>query len=262
MLNTQPNPLVITGVASGIGADTWRRLSAAGHPLVGVDRTAMEDFEGQFIVGDLSTAAGIDAVLSQLPAQLGGLVNIAGVPGTAPVDTVLAVNVFAVRDLTAALLPRIQDGGVVVNLSSSVADDWRAHASVLRELAFCPREDLQRARSVVGDASYLWSKRAVRLLTEHFAAQQVGRRIRVTSVSPGPVQTPILDDFRRDHGQDKVNGAGELLGRFGSPEDISAVIAFLVGEQGRWVNGTDIRVDGGLAAWRNEQAVVAAEERS
>ncbi|MEL4503494.1 SDR family oxidoreductase [Luteococcus sp. H138] len=260
MPNTDPKPLVITGAASGIGADTWRRLSTAGHTLVGVDRTPVEDFVGQFIVGDLSTTEGIDAVVEQLPEQLSGLVNIAGVPGTAPVETVLAVNVFAVRDLTSACLPRIEDGGCVVNLSSSVADDWRAHAAAVRELALCPRDELERARQLVADASYLWSKRAVRLLTEHFAAQLVERRIRVTSVSPGPVQTPILDDFRRDHGQDKVNGAGQLLGRFGSPEDISVVVAFLVGEQGRWVNGTDIRVDGGLGAWRSEHAARSEEQ--
>ncbi|MEL4359192.1 MULTISPECIES: SDR family oxidoreductase [unclassified Luteococcus] len=262
MLHTEPKPLVITGVASGIGADTCRRLAAAGHVLVGVDRTPVSDFPGQFIVGDLASAAGIEAVVSQLPQSLGGLVNIAGVPGTAPMDVVLAVNVFAVRDLTAACLPRIEEGGCVVNLSSSVADDWRTHSAAVRELAFCPREDQQRAQQLAGDASYLWSKRAVRLLTEYFAAQQVGRRIRVTSVSPGPVQTPILDDFRQDHGQDKVNGAGELLGRFGNPEDISAVVEFLVGEQGRWVNGTDIRVDGGLGAWRGEQAAGQLQGRS
>lgn len=75
----------------------------------------------------------------------------------------------------------------------------------------------------------------------------------MTSVSPGPVATPILDDFKRDHGVAKVEGAGALLGRFGEPADIARVVAFLLSDSAAWINGTDIRVDGGLTACRTAQ---------
>ncbi|MGW2894623.1 SDR family oxidoreductase [Streptomyces sp. NPDC001212] len=78
-------------------------------------------------------------------------------------------------------------------------------------------------------------------------------QVRVTSVSPGPVATPILDDFKRDHGVAKVEGAGALLGRFGEPADIARVVAFLLSDSAAWINGTDIRVDGGLTACRTAQ---------
>jgi NAD(P)-dependent dehydrogenase (short-subunit alcohol dehydrogenase family) len=74
-------------------------------------------------------------------------------------------------------------------------------------------------------------------------------------VSPGPVETPILADFKKDHGTDKVNSAAELLGRFASPQDIAGAIAYLLSPQSEWVNGTDIRVDGGLVAYRGRTAL-------
>jgi NAD(P)-dependent dehydrogenase (short-subunit alcohol dehydrogenase family) len=64
------------------------------------------------------------------------------------------------------------------------------------------------------------------------------------------VATPILEDFKKDHGRDKVDGAGALLGRFGDPGDIAPVIDFLFRPESGWVNGSDIRVDGGLGAYR------------
>lgn len=245
-------PLVVTGVASGIGAESCRLLREAGHEIIGVDRNPAENFDGQFVQADLSTPEGIQAVVDQLPEQLAGLVNIAGVPGTAPAGVVLAVNVYGLRDLTSALTPRIVEGGVVVNLSSAVADGWVANREQLRDLAL--REDVAsavaQADDLLGRDSYRISKEAVRFLTEYFCAQLITQRVRVNSVSPGPVSTPILEDFKNDHGRSKVDSAAQLLGRFGEPSDIASVITFLCSDAAAWLNGTDLRVDGGLNAWR------------
>ncbi|MEU1695451.1 SDR family oxidoreductase [Streptomyces hirsutus] len=166
----------------------------------------------------------------------------------------LGVNVFGLRELTRALAPALREGGCVVNLSSAVASDWREHLAEVREFALAgdPEAALD---AVAGEAevtgnAYRFSKECVRYLTEHLAAEHLPRRVRVVSVSPGPVATPILDDFKRDHGVAKVEGAGALLGRFGAPEDIARVVAFLLGDAAEWVNGTDLRVDGGLTAHR------------
>ncbi|RCW39665.1 NAD(P)-dependent dehydrogenase (short-subunit alcohol dehydrogenase family) [Halopolyspora algeriensis] len=255
-------PMVVTGAASGIGAATCRLLTEAGHRLIGVDRTVATAFPGTFIQADLSTPDGAHAAAAQVrdaaPKGISGLTNIAGVPGTAPWRTVLGVNVVGLRELTRALLPLVVEGGVVVNLSSVVAEGWQRNIDTLRRFALA--DDPEAALDAVAsgeetiDDSYRFSKECVRLLTEHFAAEGLPRRIRVNSVSPGPVATPILDDFKRDHGVDKVEGAGELLGRFGESEDIARVIVFLTRDEAEWVNGIDLRVDGGLTAYRNTRA--------
>jgi len=252
-------PVAITGISSGIGAATAALLTAQGYKLIGIDRTEPKDFTGDFIQADLSSAAGVvDAgakVTALAPHGLRGLANIAGVPGTAPVSTVLAVNVFAVRELSRQLSTILAEGSSVVNLASSVAFGWRAVTEQCRDFALAEDQEQALARAgqdpQIAENSYLFSKQCVRLLTEQLAAEFVPQHIRVNSVSPGPVQTPILEDFKKDHGQDKVNSAAELLGRFATPEDIAEVIGYLLSELPGWVNGSDIRVDGGLVAYRS-----------
>lgn len=251
-------PIVLTGVSSGIGARTAQILANRGVPLIGIDRNAPAAFSGTFVQADLSSQDGIDAaaaaVAAAAPHGIAGLANIAGVPGTAPWRTVLSVNVFGVRGLIRALAPLLGEGTAVVNLASNVAVQWRTVKD--RCAAFALAEDQAAALdTLAGDdeitgESYLFSKHCVRFLTEHLAAELLPKRIRVNSVSPGPVATPILEDFKKDHGRDKVEGAGALLGRFGDPDDIAPVIDFLLRPESRWVNGSDIRVDGGLAAYR------------
>lgn len=260
-------PVAVTGISSGIGAAAAALLSAQGYQLIGIDRTAPNDFSGDFIQADLSTSAGVADAVAKIqalaPVGLRGLANIAGVPGTAPVNAVLAVNVFAVRELARQLAPSLVPGASIVNLASSVAFAWRSAAEQCRNFALAEDQELALSQAAadpqIAENSYLFSKQCVRLLTEQLAAEFVGQRIRVNSVSPGPVQTPILEDFKKDHGQDKVNSAAELLGRFGNPEDIAEVIAYLLSEQPAWVNGSDIRVDGGLIAYRGSSVLNNAQ---
>ena len=245
--------IVVTGAASGIGAATAAAFTAAGAQVIGIDRNPAEGFSGEFIQADLSSPHGVAAAAEQVRGEIHGLANIAGVPGTAPFELVLKVNVLGLRDLTGALLPKLADGGFITNLASSVAAGWAGRRDQL--FGFTSAGDWDGALAgVAGDAevtgnSYRFSKEAVRLLTELQASGNLGR-VRVNSVSPGPVQTPILDDFKKDHGVDKVEGAVTLLGRAASAQDIANVILFLGSPQAGWVNGTDIRVDGGLAAHR------------
>lgn len=264
-MSTDQLPIVLTGVSSGIGARTAQVLAGRGVPLIGIDRNAPEAFDGTFVQADLSTAAGIQAAAAAVgqaaPRGVAGLANIAGVPGTAPWRTVLSVNVFGVRGMVRALAPLMGEGAAVVNLASNVGVQWRTVKDRCAQFALAEDQDAA-LDAVAGDAeitgeSYLFSKQCVRFLTEHLAAELLPRRIRVNSVSPGPVATPILEDFKQDHGRDKVEGAGKLIGRFGEPDDVARVIDFLLRGESAWVNGSDIRVDGGLAAYRG--SVFAAQ---
>lgn len=254
--------IVVTGVASGIGKQTARVLRALGADIIGVDRDEPSLTDISFVRADLSTRQGVESAVSSINeisgGALAGLANIAGVPGTAPWELVHRVNVFGLRDLTAGLVPLLRPGGSVVNLASAVAYQWRAQAAELAR--FCAHTDVDAALAMAADSpairehSYLFSKHCVRYLTELQAANLVGKGIRVNSVSPGPIETPILEDFKNDHGREKVESARDALGRFGQPEDVANVIAQLFDDSMSWVNGTDIRVDGGLTAVREVAA--------
>lgn len=251
-------PIVLTGVASGIGARTAQILTERDIHVIGVDRNPPKSFDGTFIQADLSTSTGIDTASATIaefaPHGIAGLANIAGVPGTAHWRTVLSVNVFGVRGLVRALAPHMGEGAVVINLASNVAANWRTVKD--RCAQFALSKDPSGALEMVAvDAeitgeSYLFSKQCVRFLTEHLSAELLPRHIRVNSVSPGPVATPILEDFKQDHGRDKVESASALLGRFGQADDVARVIDFLLRPEAGWINGSDIRVDGGLGAYR------------
>ena len=100
MSTLQGKTIVVTGVSSGIGTDTAKLLRQQGAHVIGLDRNdPMLTLDG-FVKADLSEQAGVDAALTQLPAQIDGLANIAGVPGTASVDLVARVNYLALRHLT------------------------------------------------------------------------------------------------------------------------------------------------------------------
>ena len=70
------------------------------------------------------------------------------------------------------------------------------------------------------------------------------------SVSPGVVDTPILPDFRASMGDAAIDTATAEAGRLAEPDDIAPVIAFLLSTDAQWVNGVDLRVDGGLVGGR------------
>lgn len=266
-MSTKNPKLVVTGVASGIGKATANELRSQGYEILGVDRAAVENFDGVFIRGDLSTQDGIasiaQSVAAAAPEGIQGLANIAGVPGTAPSEVVLNINVFGMRDLTYALRPLLQPGAAVVNLASAVAYQWRVTKERLADFALASDREaaLQTALADqdVAENSYLFSKQCVQLLSEYLAAEFLNDEIRVNSVSPGPVETPILEDFKNDHGREKVNSAAQVIGRFGTPADIARCVAFAFTPAAAWINGTDLRADGGLTAYRETAAMRAAQ---
>ena len=99
-----------------------------------------------------------------------------------------------------------------------------------------------------GPAAYVLSKEWVVSYTQRLAGQLLSQHIRVNSVSPGPVQTPLFPYFEADAGAEQMAWMNEQVGRVAEPDDEAAAIEWLlVGDSG-WVNGVDLPVDGGLSA--------------
>jgi len=243
--------IVVTGSSSGIGAETSALLRSKGVRVIGFDKVAPE-FENtdQFISVDLADPAAIDKAVSQVSDKVDGLCNVAGVPPTLPEALVLKVNFTGLRYLTEALIDHMNDGASIVNVASMAGFGWQQNLEQVKALlalrefgeitSFVAEQDLQGAKS------YMVSKQALLAWTHKNWDTWKDRSIRMNAVSPGPADTPILKDFVKSLGKRAEEDLGKL--RAGTVSEIAPVIAFLCGDDSRWVRGVNIPADGGLAA--------------
>lgn len=183
---------------------------------------------------DLGEPDGPQRLMDRAEEWLGGLdilVNNAAKPfAPTPIadltaedfDAVLAVNTRAAFLTIRHAARRMRDGGRIVNLST-----------------------VNTVRTGPGIAAYAASKGALEQLTAVAAVELGGRGITVNTVSPGATDTDLLRATNRPEALTAVAGVTPL-GRLGQPRDIADVVAFLVGDDGRWVTGQNLRVSGGL----------------
>lgn len=245
--------IVVTGVSSGIGAETARLLRFHGARVIGVDRNAPGTTLDGYVQADLSTAQTIDAAVAQLPSRVDALCNIAGVPGTAPVDLVARVNYLGLRHLTERLLPRMPEGGAVVNVASVLGAEWpqrlAQHKALAGAAGFEAGAAWLAAHPVPQPSCYQYFKEALIVWTLTQAQPWfLQHSVRMNSVAPGPVFTPILGDFVTMLGADRVERDAHRMKRPAYPDEIAPVIALLCADETRWVNGVNLPVDGGLAS--------------
>ena len=103
-MNFTDQRVVVTGAASGIGAETAKVLAAAGAEVISIDRNeATGDHIAQHIACDLTDRASIDNAIKAVDGPIDALCNVAGVPGNLPTTTVIAVNFLGLRYLTEGL---------------------------------------------------------------------------------------------------------------------------------------------------------------
>jgi 3-oxoacyl-[acyl-carrier protein] reductase len=141
----------------------------------------------------------------------------------ADLDAIHRVNVRGTFVVNQQAAWRIRDGGSIVNVSSSMV---RVAPPAL--------------------SAYAASKSAVDTLTRTLAKELRGRDITVNAVAPGPTATAAFLSSTPAEEQEQL-AAWPPLGRLGRPDDIAAVVSFLVGPAGRWVNGQVVYANGGLA---------------
>jgi NAD(P)-dependent dehydrogenase (short-subunit alcohol dehydrogenase family) len=245
--------IVVTGGAAGIGAKVRELLLEQGARVIVLDRHNPHDARIEFVELDLSSAEAIAAAVENLPAEIDGLANVAGVPGTLPADVIYQVNWLGLRRLTEALLPRIRKGGAVANVASIAGASWQLHLPKLAE--FISIEDDSAAQvwaeanaPTQGAQAYEFSKEAVLYYTKHRSASAWRSGIRVNAVAPGATATGILGNFRESMAEGVIDWSEKVLGRHANPEEVAAVVVFLLGPQSSYVNGADIPIDGGLVA--------------
>lgn len=246
--------ILITGVSSGIGAETARQAHASGAVVIGIDRAPPKATVAHFHQIDLSDPAAIAslALALALPDRLDALINIAGVPGTAGADLLGRVNFLGLRELTELVAPKLKRGGAIVNLASIAGAEWPQRLALHKELAatvgFEAGQRWLEGHPVSDDFCYPYFKEALivwtALRSQHWWRS---RGVRMNCVSPGPVDTPILADFRASLGDARAQGDIDRVGRPATPADIAPVVLFLCSDEAGWVNGVNLPTDGGLA---------------
>lgn len=244
----QGKKIVITGAASGIGARTAELAAAHGAQVISVDINKPAKPVGEFIAADLSDERSIDELVAALPQGIDGLANIAGLPPTRPAPAVVKVNLVGLKRLTASLVPKMADGASIVNLASIAGLGWPQARDVIQESRSLQLGDVDafcRAHSIEGARSYFFSKEALIVWTMENRWTWRARGIRMNTVSPGPVDTPILKDFIETLGA-RAEEDMRTMDRPGTPADIAPVVCFLLSDGSAWIRGTNVPVDGGM----------------
>jgi NAD(P)-dependent dehydrogenase (short-subunit alcohol dehydrogenase family) len=233
---------VVTGGASGIGLATCKRLVAEGARVAILDvqreaaQAAARELGGFACEADVGDAAAVEQAMQAAAEALGGidlLFNNAGAGAVrslhryAPedVEKLVRVNLLGVYNGLRAAIPRMlaSGGGAIVNHASASA-----------------------TQPVRGEAPYAAAKAGVLALTQS-AALEYGPKIRVNSVSPGVIRTPLSEGLFRVPGLLDPVIAATPLARTGSAEEVADAVVFLLSDQARFVTGHDLVIDGGLS---------------
>jgi len=243
---------IITGGSRGLGRNTATNLIQRGVDVIFTYRANKEEADGLIREAeaagrkaaafqlDTGSVGAFDGFVAEVRNVLQGwgkerfdfLVNNAGnslhadfaKTTEAQFDEIFNVHVKGVYFLTQKLLPLMKDGGRIVNVSSGLA-----------------------RVSLPGSSAYGAAKGAVEVLTRYLAKELGPRRITANVVAPGAIQTDFSGGMVRDNPEVNKRFADmTALGRPGLPDDIGPMIASLLADENRWVNGQRIEVSGGM----------------
>jgi len=246
-LTLQNKRALITGGSRGIGAAIVKRLaregahvaltyvSRPGHANETVKAAQAFGVRALAIQADSADAEAVVAAVERTVAELGGLdilVNSAGIGVIAPIDgyrledfdRTLAVNLRAVFLATQAAVKHMKAGGRIINIGSCNAD----------RVPFA------------GGAVYAMSKAALVGLVKGLARDLGPRGITINNVQPGPVDTdmnPADSDFA-----EMLRKQVMALPRYGTADEIAAMVAYLAGPEAGFVTGASLTIDGGFTA--------------
>ena len=226
--------IVVTGASRGIGRAIAKRMVADGYHVLGTYRVAVdsaEELEGEmedirFFQVDFSQQDQVGAWIETLSTgTIYGIVHNAGIFLEEDIENydmdswrkVMQVNLDAIMQITMGLQHKLTSGGAIVNIAST--------------------DGLMGAYD---SFAYAASKAALINLTQSFALHFGPRNIRANCISPGWIQTDMVDDTVLSASIDYTP-----LGRIGRPEEVASVVSFLMSREASFVNGVNILVDGG-----------------
>ncbi len=218
--------VVIGDIREALGRELEAEIKAAGGEAVFVRLNVTNEADWQQAV----------ATAEQRFGKLDVLVNNAGISGAGRVEDVTLEQWNQVMDInstgvflgTKVAIPAMRraGGGSIVNISSQLGLVGVDNSS----------------------PQYQASKDSVRLLTKATAIQYAQERIRVNSVHPGPIETPMTEERRADPEARKLTVGRIPLGRYGVPDDVAKGVLYLASDDAAFVTGSELVIDGGWTA--------------
>lgn len=239
---------VITGGSSGIGLATARRFVEEGAHVYITGRRQSELDKAVKLIGrnvsavrgDVQNAADLERLYAKIDKEKGridilvansGFIDPQRLVETTEenIDKTFGINVRGLLLTVRGALPLVRDGGSIVLLSSIAA-----------------------FKGIPGYTAYSATKASVRSFVRTWTAELKDRGIRINAVSPGPIDTPIIDSqAATKEGADKIRAKfaeSVPLGRLGRAEELAAAILFLASDESSYVAGADLVIDGGMSA--------------
>jgi len=234
---------VVTGGNSGIGFETAKKFISEGARVLITGRNeeklkkASAEIGAEYFVADASDSSDITKLAEHLKENYQGidiLFNNAGVFFMSPLGSINKESIDSQMDInfkgavltTDALLPEIKENGSIINLSSVIA-----------------------YMGTPGTAIYAASKAALNSFTRTAAAELAPKKIRVNSINPGPIETPIFE--KTGMSEEQISGFAETiqqkipLQRFGKTKEVADFALFLASDESSYMTGGEYNVDGG-----------------
>lgn len=247
---------LVTGGASGIGAETARRFAEHGACVAVSD---VNDVLGRQVADDIRAKGGDAAYFHLDTTEEDQWISVVR-------ETVNRFSKLNVLANVAGLSGRHADSKTATKIGDATLDSWNAVMSVNATGVFLGiKQVIQPMRQAGGgsiinvssiygivgsahSAAYHASKGAVRTLTKCAAIQYAGDRIRVNSVHPGFVDTPMTESVHADPDLAGPRLAATPLGWFGRPYDIAMGCTYLASDEAEWMTGAELVIDGGMIA--------------